>query len=62
MPILDSKQRSRLTPAERNRVGELVSDLVREVISPSGHAELRRLMEKAGPKADPFDMPSEFTD
>jgi hypothetical protein len=59
MPVLDSKQRARLNPDERKRVGELVSDLVSEVITPSGRAELKRLMEKAGPKADIDDY---FTD
>lgn len=55
MPIFTAKQRANLTVEERQRVGELVSDFVREIITPEGKKELEALKVKMGPRdLEPF--------
>jgi len=50
MSILNSKQRSKLSVEERKRMSGLISDVVREVITPEGTKELSALVKKAGIK------------
>lgn len=55
MSIYSASQRTRLTPEERVRLGQLVVAIIHDTVTDEQHEEIRLLKEKMGPKEDDFE-------